>query len=372
VERGSDPVEAVAQVRDARPGTIETSEQERHVREQRPLSEKWRRRADRVLGCLLGGALGDGLGAAVEFQSLGQIRAVHGGEGIRAPVYKDGVLEVTDDTQMTLFTAEALLRFAAPPSERRTAASLTEEGWQAYRRWLVTQAEPVDPPLGSTGLVTLPALHKRQAPGNTCLSALESGSAPPADGADNDSKGCGGVMRVAPVGLVMEPRRAFGEAMRLAGLTHGHPTGRIASGAMAAMVASVARQGRSLGEAAEESLALCREWPHHEETVSAVERSLEHAASTTRAVGSVAELGRGWVAEEALAIGLFAALRGRSLVEVLPIAVNHGGDSDSTGSIAGQLYGAAHGMAGPPMSWIRRLDVLVPLVGVGRALTELS
>ena len=72
---------------------------------------------------------------------------------------------------------------------------------------------------------------------------------------------------------------------------------------------------------------------------------------------TIARLGGGWVAEEALAIGLYAAIKGKNVVESLEIAINHSGDSDSTASIAGQLRGAAAGLQGLPFGLVRNLDV---------------
>jgi ADP-ribosylglycohydrolase len=71
-------------------------------------------------------------------------------------------------------------------------------------------------------------------------------------------------------------------------------------------------------------------------------------------------LGEGWVGEEALAIGLYAALVAPSFEDALAIAANHDGDSDSTASIAGQIWGAWHGIAGIPADWVFALDVLEP------------
>jgi ADP-ribosylglycohydrolase len=65
----------------------------------------------RIRGCLLGGAVGDALGAPVEFLSLQEIRDKFGPAGIHdyARAYgRRGA--IADDTQMTLFTAEGLLR----------------------------------------------------------------------------------------------------------------------------------------------------------------------------------------------------------------------------------------------------------------------
>jgi ADP-ribosyl-[dinitrogen reductase] hydrolase len=83
---------------------------------------------------------------------------------------------------------------------------------------------------------------------------------------------------------------------------------------------------------------------------------------------AVERLGEGWVGEEALAVGVYAALTGRSFREVFAIAANHDGDSDSTASIAGQLYGAWKGMADLPQSWVEQLDVFGPAMGL---ITEL-
>jgi ADP-ribosylglycohydrolase len=99
----------------------------------------------RIRGCLLGGAVDDAFGAPVEFLSLQQIRHRFGPDGIRnyARAYgRKGA--VTDDTQMTLFTAEGLLRATMRMSERGIChpPSVVHH---AYLRWLLTQHErPTD------------------------------------------------------------------------------------------------------------------------------------------------------------------------------------------------------------------------------------
>jgi ADP-ribosylglycohydrolase len=85
--------------------------------------------ASRVHGCLLGGAIGDALGAEVEFDGLAGIRRVYGAEGITA--YRDGQGRITDDTQMTLFTAEGPIR-AWHPSRREGHHDVTAMIHRAY------------------------------------------------------------------------------------------------------------------------------------------------------------------------------------------------------------------------------------------------
>jgi ADP-ribosyl-[dinitrogen reductase] hydrolase len=317
--------------------------------------------ADRVLGCLFGGAVGDAFGYEVEFDSLAVIRARYGDQGIQEPVLHDGRLVVSDDTQMTLFTLEGLLR-ADDEYGRIDPVKAVEEIRRAYLDWLVTQDRFMTnwQPVG--WLHAEPVMQRRRAPGNTCLSALHAGAWGRVDNTINNSKGCGGVMRVAPLGLVQAwaPATAFIVAAQTAAITHGHPSGYLSAAAMAAIVRMLV-DGMDLLAAADEAVNLLSNDPEADETISALraatgmwrERPTDHASAVER-------LGEGWVGEEALAMGVYAALAGQSFREVFAIAANHDGDSDSTASIAGQLYGAWKGMADLPRSWAEQLDVFGP------------
>ncbi len=249
-----------------------------------------RRTKEHYLGCLLGGAVGDALGAAVEFDSLPQILTKFGSRGLTdyASAYgREGA--ITDDTQMTLFTAEALIR-AHNRQLQRGICSLTEVGHGAYLRWLHTQGTPYSKSMGDKGwLVTEQGLHSRRAPGNSCLSSLTAsgrGSAPmgTTELAINDSKGCGGVMRMAPAGLSMEID-PFETGCDLAAITHGHPTGYIASGCFAEVINALAG-GASLAESVEQGRARL-EGPGTEETRRALELAI---ALATESSGSAEEL----------------------------------------------------------------------------------
>lgn len=318
----------------------------------------------RFTGCLLGGAVGDALGAPVEFMRRDEIRRRFGPHGIvdYAPLDDATPGSITDDTQMTLFTAEGLLRTWV---RGRTRGLATFEGvtGYAYQRWLLTQGEW--PESGADWALNAPgwlfghrALHARRAPGQTCLAALRHGE--PGAPARNDSKGCGGVMRVAPVGLYMaragDAGEAFDVAARLAGLTHGHPTGRLAAGAFAAVVRELAC-GAALGDALDTAEALLRAQPGHEETLRALQAARRLARQGEDPARAIAQLGQGWVAEEALAIAVYCALVAEDFEHGVRLAVNHDGDSDSTGAIAGNLLGAITGAAAIPPRWLRPLEL---------------
>jgi ADP-ribosyl-[dinitrogen reductase] hydrolase len=367
VEMGAKADDAIQRVRMTRPGAIETAAQEKYVRAVKR-SEVQPILMDPILGCLLGGAAGDALGYAVEFDSWDAIRDRFGDAGIAEPVSNHGEINVSDDTQMTLFTLEGLLR-SKTELAARDFDGVVANIRQAYLDWLNTQ-EGGRSRHGLFGQIAAdPRLRRAMAPGLTCLSALRAGGHGTVERPLNDSKGCGGVMRVAPIGLMASsPEDAAELAARAAALTHGHPSGYWSAAAMAAMI-RMALDGAGLDDSARKASAIISRRDGAHETVAMIDAALK-AASAARSDHrqAIASLGDGgWCGDDALAIGLYSALRGKSFPQVLSIAANHDGDSDSTASIAGQLYGASKGLADLPNQWIRRLDVLEILLGLVRA-----
>jgi ADP-ribosylglycohydrolase len=320
----------------------------------------------RVRGCLLGGAIGDALGYPVEFDSLERIRAAHGPGGVTRLVPDgDGVVgRVSDDTQMTLFTVEGVQQ--AHTRERLKGIG---GGWSrlvrwAYERWLDTQLKAGPDKDIHGGLAAQTWLYARRAPGNACLSGLQQedhfpdpmAELGPPGPVNSDSKGCGAVMRSAPFGLTRTSAdTAFGMAARCAQMTHGHPTGYYASGALAAIVTHLV-SGDSLEGAVLRTLRLLARHPGHEETTAALSRALDLASEGAPSAEKLESLGAGWIAEEALAIGVYSALATPRVTDALLLSVNHSGDSDSTGSLCGNLLGALHGDHGLPQEWLERIE----------------
>ncbi len=328
--------------------------------------------ACRVRGCLLGGALGDAVGAPIEFASLRTIRSDLGPAGLRDLGVAYGRRgAITDDTQMTLFTVEGLIR-AWVRGESRGIGSPSTAVRHAYLRWLHTQGTPWrvaagelwdrEHPEPNGWLIGERWLHSRRAPGNTCLGALEGRFDP----AVNTSKGCGGVMRIAPVGLLPGPGTGgeptpreglFRLGVEVAALTHGHPSGQLPAGVLAATLHGIVHQGEPLSRALDEAIDILRGRPEHEETLAALQAALRLAGRGKPTAERVESLGGGWVAEEALAIAVYAALScPEDLREAMLLAANHSGDSDSTTSITGQLLGAVHGEEALPDDWLAELE----------------
>jgi ADP-ribosylglycohydrolase len=319
----------------------------------------------RFRGCLLGGAVGDALGAPVEFLSLAEIRERFGAGGITefAPAF--GLVGgITDDTQMTLFTAEGLLR-ATSRWEGKGICHVPSVVRLAYLRWLRTQGFAPHPSVTfevDGWLSGIPALHARRAPGRTCVTALEGERFGTVEQPLNHSKGCGGVMRMAPVGLVGNDPFRLG--CELAALTHGHTSGFLAAGCFAGLVFGLVH-GASLPEALEAARSELRTYPDHEEVEAALASAVAAAASGPPSAEAVERLGMGWVAEQALAIAVYCALVHQDdFAAGVRLAVNHGGDSDSTGAIAGNILGALLGVEAVPARWLKALELREEITAV--------
>jgi ADP-ribosylglycohydrolase len=313
----------------------------------------------RVRGCLLGGAIGDALGAGVEFDSLAEIRTKCGQRGVTDYVSAYGRRgAITDDTQMTLFTVDGLIRAHV---RRDTGAwHPPTDVHAAYRRWAATQRDwgPDERRETDGWLAREEWLYSRRAPGNACLSGLADERMGTLDNPKNpQSKGCGTVMRSAPFGLLVgwEPQLVFQLAVECAAQTHGHSTGYLAAGAFAAIVHALAR-GEGLDTAVQRALVQLAARPGHEETTEALKQALGAVRQGMPSPERVAALGEGWTAEESLSIGVYCALVAEDVRHGLLLAVNHGGDSDSTASICGNLLGAIHGETALPPGWVAEVE----------------
>ena len=100
----------------------------------------------------------------------------------------------------------------------------------------------------------------------------------------NDSKGCGGVMRAAPVGLVANGDTAFELGSSIAALTHGHPSGYLSAGFLALLIEEILA-GQSLRNSIRTAKQSLRNEPNHGEVLGAVEKAESTAATAIEGVG---------------------------------------------------------------------------------------
>ena len=313
---------------------------------------------DKVRGSIFGGAIGDALGYQIEFET--------GIKPKQVTRFKENPGIFSDDTQMTLFTACSLLWREERFRMRGIAALPHEAVYLGYLDWLDTQqrAEEHD---HVAWIREIPELNIMRDPGMTCISALSSGKRGTLENPINDSKGCGGIMRIAPVGLYLNPLvtdMSVGEfSARICAITHGHPLAILSAFVFGETIFHLTNMNSSVEESVNFALDKMDAWRPYMPSKSGdfrrtnlykkekpelraiIEQSIALAKDKPITdQQAIMRLGDGWVAEEALAIAIYSALKHESSFEDTVIcAVNHDGDSDSTGSIAGNIIGARLG-----------------------------
>ena len=168
-----------------------------------------KRSKEQFYGCLLGGAIGDAFGAPVKFMKYEEIQKLYGEEGIHELIQTSdrGKVIITDDTQLTMFTAEGLLRSIVRANQKQITKTRKDTAmiiFRAYLRWLYTQGLST-PNWGSKAydgwIVQIKKLHGYREPGITCITSLGKGIMGTLEKPLNDSKRCGTVIRTAPIGL---------------------------------------------------------------------------------------------------------------------------------------------------------------------------
>ncbi len=266
---------------------------------------------DRALGAYLGLAVGDALGATVEFMLPREIRHQY---GVHKDIIGGGWLKlkagrVTDDTEMSLALGRALI---------------ASNGWNAnavgdsYVAWLKTR--PVDI-------------------GNTCRRGIQrymmngslSGPVSEADG------GNGAAMRNLPlVLLTLNDEKAFVEyTLAQSHFTHNHPLSDAATLALGRML-RVMFAGGKIKQCREVVKDLLKDYPKFQFTpypgrasgyiVDTMQTVLHHYFITDSFEGLVID------------------------------TVNRGEDADTTGAIAGMLGGALYGASAIPTRWLDKLE----------------
>lgn len=343
---------------------------------------------DRIRGSLVGGAIGDALGYAVEFLQEDQIFRKYGSEGITEYDLVNGKALISDDTQMTLFTANGILVGDTRLSMRGIGGDPKAYVPNAYLDWLKTQESDINSVNhherytekgGYSWLLDVPELYVRRAPGNTCLSALETRAKEGYVGSFinspiNRSKGCGGIMRIAPLALKYRSGENFYgdieqidmEAAELSAITHSHSLGYMPSAVVSHIISRIlcSYDEMSLKDMVLEArdsvsklFAGDKNLPVLVDIINRAVRLSEEADADD--LDNIHALGEGWVAEETLGIALYCALKYQNdFSKAMITAVNHKGDSDSTGAVTGNILGALIGYTAIDSKWKKNLELL--------------
>lgn len=313
-------------------------------------------RKQSILGSLVGGGVGDALGYQIEFKKDVQDKEVTS--------YKNNLGLISDDTQMTLFTANALLWRDTRLALKGISLSTVDAIYEAYLDWYDTQMKS-NKHSSISWIKEEKDLNVQRAPSNTCLTALSSGNMGTIEHPINDSKGCGGIMRVAPIGLYSNSDENAGlYAAQASAITHGHPLGNIPSYVLSVMIYYLVNFDISINNSLDLAISLLKkkfnvyESKYNKEFIELVELAKELSKNNENDIVNISNLGEGWVAEEAFAIAVYSCLKyEKDFKQAVICAVNHKGDSDSTGAIAGNIIGAYLGIDSIPKYYVDNLEL---------------
>lgn len=322
---------------------------------------------DRIRGAMIGCAAGDALGYPVEALSEAAIVERYGLRGITDyDLDENGTARITADTQLMLLSANGILFAHTRGALRGIMAPVYQYFDAFYMDWYRLQTTERASRSRVGWINAYPALSAKRAPSPTSMRVFSSDKFGSMDEPVNDSKGSGCLLRTVPIGLSYsdDPAYLLDLAANTAALTHGNEVAWMASRALALIISLIIHQELSITEAVNKTLkALDKSFPDSRTVVYELSRTIRSAMSLATSASSdldaIHALGKGWVAEEALAIGLLSALRHENdIAGAMTFAANHGGDSNTTAAIAGTLVGARIGFNAIPDRFVDRLELV--------------
>lgn len=284
-------------------------------------------RLDRYKGAMIGVAVGDALGAPLEFMDAEQIKRKHGTvtEMIGGGWLSVEPGEVTDDTQMTLAVAEGL---AASPSDE----DIPELIGQNFLHWYAGNPKDV----GNTCAAVLSRMSKTEWAGfedwhRTAEEVTKS--------TNGGTAGNGALMRtVYPALFFQDEWEAQDAAVGISRMTHHHGTSDSTVRSYTEMVNSIANADITPEEA--------------KKRVKSMSMTLWAFGETD---GRFPPKPTGYSLDSYLC-AVDAILNNDTFEDTLVDAVNRGGDADTIGAITGRLAGAIYGADAIPMRWIAALN----------------
>lgn len=340
----------------------------------RETEEKEENMADieKFRGALYGSACGDALGYPLQNFSVGRIQHRFGPFGLRTLVRdaKNGrKAPISENTQMILATIDGILWADAKKLD------LVDGIYRGYMRWYYSQTgeEPRrgqrtwmrrQPHEREFCLVREKFMHARRNPEEGLLGAFSKDAKGSTKVKVNDCRGSAALARAIPIGLIFagDSKAAFDEAVKAAALSHSDPVGYYAAGGLAALISCLA-YGLTLPKALERAEALLGKVHKTDPILSllgaAEEQANNHPAGKTGTwdhIDSIASLGSGENAEEALAIAVYCALAVDDPLDALIISANHSGKSNTTAAITGALEGVRFGKGFIPAYWADILE----------------
>lgn len=322
---------------------------------------------DKIKGSMLGGAIGDALGYPIKSIRNIQERQYfqYHGKGI-----------ISDNTQMSLFTANALLYDFTKYKIEGTAIPINDAIYLSYLDWLMTQINQENYKKVSW-IRDLPELNISRIPNIVCINALKSGLKGTIETPINNNNGCEAITRITPIGLYLNTPAECGiVAANATAITHGNPFCIISSYVLSVLIYILSTTNKNIKDALLEAVSIYNKSNIYDSQINLMFNQLmnktiylsEQDISDLEAIRS---LGQGWTAEEAFAIAIYSCLKhSTSFMDTILCSVNHDGNSCATGSIAGNIIGAYLGYQQIPKYYVKNLELQDVLLEIANDLSR--
>ncbi len=349
----------------------------------------------RYYGCLLGAAIADTCGYTMEqwhyYREYGEFPEKFMDDipedfltnGVQSPHIDErtGMLMLSDDTQMALFTMDGLEWAYIRMAHREIGTYAASGGYMSLLRWYYTQTgvladeylihkhehEPVAlETIGVKTILNYEELYSPRNPSEQMLSALSTMMMGTMQEPLNDYNDSSALTRVAPVGFFLHatPEVAFEVAASLAATTHGNPSAYLAAGCYAYMIAQVCN-GVDLDQAGYQALGCLNQYNYIEGVQEALQYALHMAECNVPPESALAELNPNEYhpeagiqgAEKILATGVYCALMGEDYAKAMALSANCRGMSSSIAFVTGSFVGALLGDGCIPEGWSDHLEL---------------
>lgn len=320
---------------------------------------------DAYRGCLLGLAVGDALGAAVDEKSYSEICDAYGPAGLLGYDLVNSLAEFSSYTQVAAFCANGLLLGIAK-------GLLGSDGCMRYitlalKEWAHIQHLPRDPQQRRCWLGYLPQLRRRQCMDPRTLDSLTRDVLGTPEAPANSAMGPGSLTAAVPIGLFFHPERMQAQQIGLLGastvaLTHGSPMAFLSGAVLAYVIAGIVQEPQcpmhtQFLQAAE---AVSHQFSQYEEAgrlYALVQEAVALADDPTLTRWQTMERLGCDSCDRVLAGAMYAVLAGHEDIdEALIVAVNHSGKSAAVGAVTGAILGAKLGEAALPEFYVECLQ----------------
>ena len=318
----------------------------------------------RFRGCLLGMAVGDAMGAAVEKKSYEEICETYGPAGLLGYDTVNGLAEITSYTQVASFALNGLLLGISRGQTHDAMAYVT----MALKEWASVQHFPKDPHRRNCWLRGIPAFRRRKCMDPRTLDALTRDVLGTPKRPSNQADGPGSLTVAVAMGLYFHPERMQFHQIGVLGaqavaLTHGDPTAFLAGSVLAYVMAAVLNDPEGDLEShfrlAAQTVAdqFGKDFPQALRMQKLLVEVMEKAKDPTRNTVEMMEAIGCKSAERVLAGAMYAVLAGRGDFDASAIiAVNHSGKSAAVGAVTGAILGAKLGREALPEFYLECLE----------------